>query len=149
MQFLPLFVCISCTILCRINQAYLKGTKKFSAPEISEAPLIVFINSRSGGHAGPKLTEVLYQSLGHAQVSYSGTKHSVHLTCWQSVCHSDSAHDLPVLLWAQSSPTMQMSMFLQVYDLQDFRPKTILQQIWANFREREANGDGVASIMRE
>lgn len=53
---------------CRINPAYLAGTKKFTAPEVSEAPLIVFINSRSGGHAGPKLTEVLYQSLGHAQV---------------------------------------------------------------------------------
>ena len=28
----------------------------------------MFINSKSGGHAGPELTEVLYHTLGHAQV---------------------------------------------------------------------------------
>lgn len=47
---------------------YLADTKKFLAPELPEAPLIVFINSKSGGHAGPKLTETLYRTLGHAQV---------------------------------------------------------------------------------
>ena len=47
---------------------YLVNTKKFLAPELPEAPLIVFINSKSGGHAGPQLTEVLYHTLGHAQV---------------------------------------------------------------------------------
>ena len=59
---------------CRIAAKYLEGTKKFSAPDITEAPLIVFINSRSGGRAGPKLTQILYQSLGHAQVrmQYTG-----------------------------------------------------------------------------
>ena len=34
-----------------------------------EAPLIVFINSKSGGHAGPRLTEVLQRALGQAQVA--------------------------------------------------------------------------------
>ena len=53
---------------CRIPVPYLLNTKKYLAPELPEAPLIVFINSKSGGHAGPQLTEVLYHTLGHAQV---------------------------------------------------------------------------------
>lgn len=53
---------------CRIGRQYLVGTKKFLPPDVTEAPLVVFINSRSGGRAGPKLTQILYQSLGHAQV---------------------------------------------------------------------------------
>ena len=52
----------------RIPTPYLANTKKFLAPELPEVPLIVFINSKSGGHAGAKLTEVLYHTLGHAQV---------------------------------------------------------------------------------
>lgn len=56
------------TVTCRIPAPYLANTKKFLAPELPEAPLIVFINSKSGGRAGPKLTEVLYHTLGHAQV---------------------------------------------------------------------------------
>ncbi|CAL5219909.1 g1838 [Coccomyxa viridis] len=52
----------------RIPVPYLLNTKKYLAPELPEAPLIVFINSKSGGHAGPQLTEVLYHTLGHAQV---------------------------------------------------------------------------------
>ncbi len=55
-------------VTCRIPAPYLANTKKFLAPELPEAPLIVFINSKSGGRAGPKLTEVLYHTLGHAQV---------------------------------------------------------------------------------
>ena len=46
----------------------MQATKPFLGPELAEAPLIVFINSRSGGHAGPKLTETLFRALGHAQV---------------------------------------------------------------------------------
>lgn len=53
----------------RIPLSYLAGTKTFIAPDEPEAPMIVFINSKSGGHAGPKLTEALFQSLGNAQVS--------------------------------------------------------------------------------
>jgi hypothetical protein len=52
----------------RVPGLYLKDTKKFTAPELPEAPLIVFINSKSGGRAGPKLTETLYRAIGHAQV---------------------------------------------------------------------------------
>ena len=63
-------------LCCRIPVPYLVNTKKFLAPELPEAPLIVFINSKSGGHAGPQLTEVLYHTLGHAQV---GTPLSL---CW-------------------------------------------------------------------
>ena len=54
--------------MCRIPRAYLQATKPFLGPEMAEAPLIVFINSRSGGHAGPKLTETLFRALGQAQV---------------------------------------------------------------------------------
>ena len=54
---------------CRIPLSYLSHTKRFHAPEVPEAPMIVFINSRSGGRAGAKLTETLYRTLGHAQVS--------------------------------------------------------------------------------
>ena len=48
---------------------YLRETKKFVVPELPEAPLIVFINSRSGGRAGPKLAETLFHALGHSQVT--------------------------------------------------------------------------------
>ena len=51
----------------RIPPAFLTATKRFRAPELPEAPLIAFINSRSGGRAGPKLTDILYRTLGHAQ----------------------------------------------------------------------------------
>ena len=53
----------------RIPTPYLANTKKFLAPELPEAPFIVFINSKSGGRAGAQLTEVLYHTLGHAQAS--------------------------------------------------------------------------------
>ena len=43
------------------------NTKKWRPPALPEAPLIVFINSRSGGRVGPALTEVLYRALGHDQ----------------------------------------------------------------------------------
>ena len=51
---------------------FLTATKKFRAPELPEAPLIAFINSRSGGRAGPKLAEILYRTLGHAQARALG-----------------------------------------------------------------------------
>lgn len=52
----------------RVPLAYLRDTKKFVVPDLPEAPLIVFINSRSGGRAGPALTETLFHALGHSQV---------------------------------------------------------------------------------
>lgn len=55
---------------CRVPLTYLRETKKFVVPELPEAPLIVFINSRSGGRAGPKLAETLFHALGHSQVSH-------------------------------------------------------------------------------
>ena len=48
-------------------RAYLAQTR-YTGRALPEAPLIVFINSRSGGHAGPRLTEVLCRALGQAQV---------------------------------------------------------------------------------
>ncbi|DBA81590.1 hypothetical protein WJX77_006239 [Trebouxia sp. C0004] len=52
----------------RVPLTYLRNTKKFVGHELPEAPLIVFINSRSGGRAGPALTETLFHALGHSQV---------------------------------------------------------------------------------
>lgn len=52
----------------RVPRVYLYGTKKFLDREIPDAPLIVFINSRSGGRAGPRLKEVLCRTIGRDQV---------------------------------------------------------------------------------
>ena len=51
----------------RMPRTYLASTR-YTGRAVPEAPLIVFINSRSGGHAGPRLTEVLCRALGQAQV---------------------------------------------------------------------------------
>jgi len=54
----------------RLPRALLAGTKP-GAPAgagTPEAPLLVLINSRAGGRAGPRLTQALYRALGHAQV---------------------------------------------------------------------------------
>ena len=63
----------------RIPPAFLTATKKFRAPELPEAPLIAFINSRSGGRAGPKLTDILYRTLGHAQARSLSQCHTLML----------------------------------------------------------------------
>jgi len=47
---------------------FLRGTKPDADFETDEAPLIVFINARSGGRIGPELAKVLAQALGSSQV---------------------------------------------------------------------------------
>ena len=37
-------------------------------PALPDSPLLVFINSRSGGRAGTRLAEVLCHAIGHSQV---------------------------------------------------------------------------------
>ena len=60
--------------------------------------MIVFINSRSGGRAGAKLTETLYRTLGHAQVS---TKCGIVSVKMHMPGHLWSASLLsPMLCWA-------------------------------------------------
>lgn len=54
--------------MCRIPHEYLKGTKQFLGSALPDSPLLVFINSRSGGRAGARLTEVLCHAIGHSQV---------------------------------------------------------------------------------
>ena len=87
----------------------------------------MFINSRSGGRAGPKLTQILYQSLGHAQVcmQYTGI-------CFRS----------------DEQPVCKVEFCLQVFDLQEYRPGPVLKHIWENFAKREQDGDQIAPIMR-
>ena len=43
------------------------GTKSKLGAELPDAPLVVFINSRSGGRAGARLTQVLCHVIGHVQ----------------------------------------------------------------------------------
>lgn len=53
----------------RIPREYLIGTKSKMGAELPDAPLVVFINSRSGGRAGARLTQVLCHVIGHVQAS--------------------------------------------------------------------------------
>ena len=52
----------------RIPHEYLRGTKQFLGSPLPDSPLLVFINSRSGGRAGTRLAEVLCHAIGHSQV---------------------------------------------------------------------------------
>jgi len=56
----------------RIPKDYMLATKKLLAAPLPDAPLIVFINSRSGGRAGARLTQVLCHAVGSAQVCTIG-----------------------------------------------------------------------------
>lgn len=51
----------------RVPYEVVEGLFKKSAPDRPPAPLLVFINSRSGGHAGPDLTRAFHRSLGYTQ----------------------------------------------------------------------------------
>lgn len=52
----------------RIDPQFLKCTKPDAEFDTDEAPLIVFINARSGGRVGPQLAGVLARAVGSAQV---------------------------------------------------------------------------------
>eukprot|EP00882_Tetradesmus_deserticola_P003858 GHRQ01004082.1.p1 GENE.GHRQ01004082.1~~GHRQ01004082.1.p1 ORF type:complete len:207 (+),score=69.47 GHRQ01004082.1:229-849(+) len=52
----------------RLAPEFLQGTKKNAVYDTAEAPLIVFINARSGGRVGPELAGVLARALGSSQV---------------------------------------------------------------------------------
>ena len=52
----------------RIPNDYMLATKRVHTSPLPDAPLIVFINSRSGGRAGVRLTQVLCHAVGSAQV---------------------------------------------------------------------------------
>ncbi len=49
----------------------MRGAKTGLASELPDSPLLVFINSRSGGRAGSRLAEVLYHAIGHSQVIHN------------------------------------------------------------------------------
>lgn len=44
------------------------GTKPDAEFDTDEAPLVVFINARSGGRVGPELASVLARAVGSSQV---------------------------------------------------------------------------------
>lgn len=53
----------------RLPTEYLQGVLQHSLnPGVSESPLIVFINAKSGGHDGPNLALNLVRALGRQQV---------------------------------------------------------------------------------
>lgn len=57
----------TCAPPCRLPNAYTKDLYD-GAPPTSECPLIVFINSRSGGREGAELTLAFNKHLGRHQV---------------------------------------------------------------------------------
>ncbi len=65
----------------RIPREYLVGTKAKLGAELPDAPLVVFINSRSGGRAGARLTQVLCHVIGHVQASSLLCPHPHGLAC--------------------------------------------------------------------
>ena len=52
----------------RIPQGFMQGLFEKEVPTLPPAPVIAFINSRSGGHAGPALSQALRRALGSTQV---------------------------------------------------------------------------------
>lgn len=52
----------------RIPMDFLKGTKPFIGPVLAEAPLICFINCKSGGRLGPRLGQTLSRAISGSQV---------------------------------------------------------------------------------
>ncbi len=52
----------------RIPFDFLRGTKPFAGLNLAEVPLICFINSKSGGLAGPNVTLKLSQAISYSQV---------------------------------------------------------------------------------
>lgn len=52
----------------RIPIDFLKGTKPFAGLNMAEVPLLCFINSKSGGQAGPTVTLRLSQAISYSQV---------------------------------------------------------------------------------
>ncbi|GMH33674.1 hypothetical protein BSKO_01508 [Bryopsis sp. KO-2023] len=73
----------------RLPREILKGIKPKDVYDVSESPLIAFINPRSGGRAGPELVKKLFLALGHAQVYDLGDKklhpHKVLELLWKNV----------------------------------------------------------------
>jgi hypothetical protein len=53
----------------RVPGEYLRGLGR-PIPSLPQVPLVVLINSRSGGRAGPQLTSMLRRALGHNQVRF-------------------------------------------------------------------------------
>ena len=89
---------------CRVPRTYLAQTR-YTGRAVPEAPLIVFINSRSGGHAGPRLTETLCRALGQAQVLHASGTHMLHIAVQQAVQHA-----VRVLPWSSTVRDFQISM---------------------------------------
>lgn len=140
----------------RIPREYMTGTKEFLGPDLPDAPLLVFINSRSGGRAGPRLKEVLCHALGHTQVPpLRLLPHHHHCPAVYTVrvnVSFDPAQSS--FLWHTARLCRRPKCralgrwWVQVYDLQDHRPGKVLRRIFDNLAQAEAAGDARASYFR-
>lgn len=64
----------------------LQGTRSDLPPSaVAETPLIVFINARSGGRAGPKLARQLCRAVGRAQVGLCSLQRMEMVVDWVHV----------------------------------------------------------------
>jgi len=156
-----------CPLLpARIAPEFLRGTKPDADFETDEAPLIVFINARSGGRLGPELAKVLAHAVGSSQVCC----HKRILACCNSqesegfFAGSAATEQVAYILWspvdcilqvacpAMTAPLLSRCMLclplLQVYDLSQYRPDKVLSTIWANLREQEQQGNQRAAVVR-
>lgn len=52
----------------RIPTTFLRGTKPYAGPALAEAPLVVFVNSKSGGLSGPRVALALSRAVSGQQV---------------------------------------------------------------------------------
>jgi hypothetical protein len=77
----------------RIPQHFMEGLFEQEAPALPPSPVIAFINSRSGGRAGPELSVALCRALGVTQVCFYPLQW---LFSWPSVSLSRSSNKQPV-----------------------------------------------------
>ena len=120
------------TLGCRVPTKYMNAEERGSPG--AETPLLVFINSKSGGRVGPRLLGVLVRSLGEAQV--------VSTNC-QGLA---AAHHMPSNPQGLSS-SIACDTPLQ-FDLAKSRPGPVLRTIFDNLLAREAEGDALAAHIR-
>lgn len=80
----------------RIPADYLRGTHRDAAFEKLEAPLIAFVNARSGGRLGTHVANVLCKALGRSQVYDLGEyrPEKVLATLWDNLMQAEAKGDM-------------------------------------------------------
>lgn len=106
------------------------GTEVVSVPYVPQSPVLVFINSKSGGQLGGDLL-LTYRSLLN--------EHQVHIRSYAEVCLLDK---------------VMVSNFLnvidfQVFDLGEEAPDKALRRIYVNLEKLKADEDEFAAKIEE